>query len=40
MSDCIHTIVEDEGWEEDEDRFFELDICGCETTRDEDRIFT
>jgi signal transduction histidine kinase len=40
VSDCIHTIVEDDEWQEDEDRYFELDICGCETTQDEDRIFT
>lgn len=40
LSDCLHTLVEDKDWGADEDRFYELDICGCEAKRDEERVFT
>lgn len=37
---CIHTLIENEEWPNDDDRFFELDILGCEVTREIDRVFT
>ena len=31
---CIHTLIENGEWPNDDDRFFELEILGCEPTRE------
>jgi hypothetical protein len=43
-SGCLYTLLEDEEWQNNEDRYYELEICGCENEKvlknQEERVYT
>lgn len=40
-SQCLHTLIEDKKWTPEDERLYELEMCGCDSAEgnDEERVY-